>query len=64
MPDLTTIRAIATYFIGGTVKRAREDERGLTTMEYAAIAVAVIAVAAIIAAVILRVASQKANQIG
>lgn len=64
MPDLITIRAIATYFIAGTVKRAREDERGLTTMEYAAIAVAVVAVAAIIAAVILRVATQKAHQIG
>lgn len=64
MPDLITLRAVATYFIGGTVKRARDDERGLSTMEYAAIAVAVIAVAAIVAAVIMRVATQKANQIG
>lgn len=63
MPDLITIRALATYFIGGTVRRAREDERGLSTMEYAVLAVAIIAVAAIIAAVIVRVATQKANQI-
>ena len=63
MPDLTTIRAVAAYFIADTRRRARTDERGLTTMEYAAIAVAVLAVAAIIAGIIISVASSKANQI-
>ena len=63
MPDLTTIRAVAAYFIADTRRRARTDERGLTTMEYAAIAVAVLAVAAIIAGIIIAVGTSKANQI-
>ena len=63
MPDLTTIRAVAIYFVADTRRRARADQRGMTTMEYAAIAVAVIAVAAIIAGIIISVASSKANQI-
>lgn len=63
MPDLTTIRAVATFFIADTRRRARNDERGMTTMEYAAIAVAVLAVAAIIAGILLSVGASKAGQI-
>lgn len=63
MPDLTTIRAVATFFIADTRRRARSDERGMTTMEYAAIAVAVLAVAAVIAGILLAVGSSKARQI-
>lgn len=63
MPDLTTIRAMATFFIADTHRRARSDERGMTTMEYAAIAVAVLAVAAVIAGILLAVGSSKASQI-
>ena len=63
MPDLTTIRAVATFFIADTRRRARSDERGMTTMEYAAIAVAVLAVAAVSAGILLSVGSSKASQI-
>ncbi|HEY5784822.1 MAG TPA: DUF4244 domain-containing protein [Microlunatus sp.] len=63
MPDLTTIRAMATFFIVDTRRRARNDERGMNTMEYAAIAVAVLAVAAIIAGILLAVGASKASQI-
>ena len=63
MPDLTTIRAVATFFIADTRRRSRTDERGMTTMEYAAIAVAVLVVAAVIAAILISVGSDKANQI-
>ena len=63
MPDLTTIRAVATFFIADTRRRARSDERGMTTMEYAAIAVAVLAVAAVMAGILLSVGSSKASQI-
>lgn len=63
MPDLTTIRAVATYFIADTRRRARADERGMNTMEYAAIAVAVLAVAAIIGGIIIAVGASKAAQI-
>jgi hypothetical protein len=63
MPDITTIRAVATYFIADTRRRARTDERGMNTMEYAAIAVAVLAVAAIIAGILIAVGSSKASKI-
>lgn len=61
---LTSLTAIATFLVGDVRRRARHDERGMTTMEYAMIAAVVIAVCVIIVAVIARVAREKISGIG
>lgn len=61
--DLTTLSAIAHFVVGDLRKRARQDERGMSTIEYAVIATVVIAVAVLIVAVIMNVAQDKISGI-
>ena len=60
---LVTLRAIATVVIGDLRTRARRDERGMSTMEYAVIIAVVLALAVVIVGVIMTVGQQKISGI-
>lgn len=61
--DLASIRACMVFLTADARRRARNDQRGMNTMEYAVIAVVVLAVAVIIVGVIYAVATDKISKI-
>lgn len=57
--EFMAIRLIAGGYLAGMISRAREDERGLNSMEYAAIVAGVLAVVGVLVAAIMLAANGK-----
>lgn len=63
MMDFTAIRLLLGGYLTGLISKAREDERGLNSMEYAAIIAGVLVVVGVLVAAITLAATGKINNI-